>query len=466
MGPDGVGREPADAVGGESADGVRVGRTARVSVELAREVGSESSDDGGWTGRAMSALKILNDVRARGGRRTSETSFRSRLARRSEGIPPVETVDLLVRKGVVERDERLDPQGNPSASYLILTGAGERVLDQVCGGIERAPLRWLSSRLRALKAGSRRDDIACFLEKQLAMADSGGPVSMAISEDESMEFISRAASPAYVEVLEFFGYLGSLQAGETVDFKEISGALNKGRRDSVKMLEGLRTTISKVAEWEIGASLESMGVRGARLLYWIPFSGDLRPDGHRIWGVAPSISTKDVTAAQVFLSEARVIALVENRAALEHLIDCGLAQRGWLGICTEGMPKHGLFEMLSKIEGMPQSDRLWVIWTDWDLGGLRITEQILVRLRRLASSLKVVVVPHPGVSGRRIDLPPGFGTHTEPVIREIATAISIHGAVYQEEVFSLFGAVELEEIAEIAQSRPPADSALGKPTFG
>jgi|GEM_PF-1409142 hypothetical protein len=406
----------------------------------------------------MVALKILNDVRARGGRRTSETSFRSRLARRSQGIPPLEVVDLLVRQGVVERDERLDAQGNPNASYLVLTGAGEKVLDQAFGRVERAPLRWLSSRLRALQTRCRRDEIARFLERQLAMANSGGPVSMVTGEDESMEFISRMASPTYVEVLEFFGYLGSLPPGETVDFKEISGALNRGRRDSVKMLEGLRTTISKVAEWEIGASLESMGVRGARLLYWIPFSGDLRPDGHRIWGLAPSVSTKDVGMARVFLSEARVIALVENRAALEHLIDCGLTRRGWLGVCTEGMPKHGLFEMLSKLDGVERTDRVWLIWTDWDLGGLRITEKIFVRLRSPAPSLKIIVVPHPGVLGRKIDVPQRFQTHTEPALRKVATAISIHGAVYQEEAFSLFGPAELERLAELALSKTPGDA--------
>lgn len=416
--------------------------------------GSESADDRGWTSTVMSALKILNDVRARGGQRAAETSLRSRLARRSEGMSPMAVVDLLVRKGVVERDERLDPQGSPVASYLTLTAAGEKVLDCVCGEVERAPFRWLSSRLCALQSKCKREYIAGFLKKQLAMAESGGPVYMETGEDGGLTFFSQAASPTYVQVLEFFGYVGARPAGETLDFKEISGALNRGRRDSVKMLEGLRSVISNVAEWEIGVSLESMGVRGARLLYWIPFSGDLRPDGHRIWGLAPAISTKDINVAQVFHSAARTIALVENRAALEHMIDCGLTERDWLCVCTEGMPKHSLFEMLAKIEGVRQSDRAWVIWADWDLGGLRIVEKLLTRLRSLVSSPKVVVVSHPGISGRKLDLPLGLRTHTEPAIRDIATAISTHGAVYQEEAFSLLGRDELEALAESALQQP------------
>lgn len=318
-------------------------------------------------------LRLLNDVRMRGVRRVAEAPFRARLAR--AGVTDSYAVlDSLVSEGIIEREERLDPQGNPTTSYFTLTGLGASWLDSVFGPVQNEPLEELTRLLEGMLDSCKRPAIKEFLERQLDRARSGGPVFLETPDEEPITFTSSSATPGYVRILEFFGFVGAQAPDEPMDFKEVSGSLNRGERDSVKMLESLRTSIAKVAEAELGMSLDDMGIRGAHLLYWIPFCGDLRPDGHVIWGAFPAVSTKDVRSARFFRTSARVIALVENRAALEHLFGCAGSENGWLTICTEGMPKLALYELLSRIDG--RNDMAHLIWTDWDVGGLRIAQRL------------------------------------------------------------------------------------------
>ena len=393
-------------------------------------------------GITSAVLRLLNESRVNGVRRISEAPFRRRLARLAGGVATLEIIDSLVQQCIIERDERLDPQGNPVASYLTLTATGDSVLVSVFGPVSAGPFDELARRLEDMLAACKRPAIAEFLGRQLEAARSGGPVCMDTGEDAPLVFTSPSATPGYLKILEFFGFLGARPPEESLEFKEVSGRLNRGERDSVKMLEGLRSTIARVAEADIGVSLDEMGIRGAHLLYWIPFCGDFRPDGHVLWGAVPAISTRDVRASRVFLTSARVVALVENRAALEHLTDCGAAERGWLTICTEGMPKHALYEILSKIDGA--ANPTYVVWTDWDLGGLRIAEKLVDRLVAHVAASHVVLVPHPKMAGRKIDVPAVFLAHRDPRIRRMAEDIVEHGAVYQEEVFSADGLAVLE----------------------
>lgn len=424
----------------------RVSRKAGSAPEGGIAFGSDQTVRGGAPGGLVSAaLRLLNDARVKGVRRTSEASFRKHLARHAEGSPTLEIIDSLVRQGIVERDERLDPQGNPLVSYLSLTPDGQSVLDSVFGPVSAGPLDEISRRLKDLLAECRRPVISEFLNRQLDAAVSGGPVSMETGEEAPLTYISPTATPTYLKVLEFFGFVGAHRPGEPLEFKGISGALNHGERDSVKMLEGLRSTIAAVAEFDIGVPLDEMGVRGARLLYWIPFSGDLRPDGNVIWGSVPAISTRDVRNARAFSTVACVVALVENRAALEHLVDGDASRSGWLTICTEGMPKHALYELLAKVDAPSSGQRTYLVWTDWDLGGLRIAERLLGWLADHAGGSHVVLVPHPGMEGRKIEVPAGFLNHRDPRIRAMAQDIALHGAVYQEEAFSVCGLGALED---------------------
>ncbi|MCR4397338.1 MAG: DUF2399 domain-containing protein, partial [Firmicutes bacterium] len=125
--------------------------------------------------------------------------------------------------------------------------------------------------------------------------------------------------------------------------------------------------------------------------------------------------------------------LTENRTALDYLASAGVGDRGWLVVCTDGMPKRGMFEMLTRLEGLEQMTVL--IWTDWDLGGLRIAENILRRLPAGLGSL----VPHPGLPGRKVEVPEAYLSHADQRLKAMAESISAYGEVYQEESLSLLG---------------------------
>lgn len=423
----------------------------RVSRRVPGE-GSEGGDKAGLTGilphdtageGTAPALRLLNEARIKGVSRISEAPFRRRLAKTVRG-GTLEAVDALVRQGVVERDERLDPQGNAEASYLVLTAAGSSILESVFGPMNGGSLNELARHLQDMLAACRRPVIAEFLGRQLEAVRSGGPVCIEVGEEAPLTFISTAATPNYLKILDFFGFIGARSPDEPLEFKEISGTLYRGERDSVKLLESLRPAIAQVAEFDVGVPLDEMGIRGAHLLYWIPFCGDLRPDGHTVWGTVPAISTRDVRDARVFLTSARVVALVENRAALEHLADCGAPESGWLTICTDGMPKHALYELLSKIQPLSSGQRTYLVWTDWDLGGLRIAGKLIGWLTTQAGTSCTELVAHPGMDGRKIEVPAGFLHHSDPRIRKGAQDIVRHGAVYQEEAFSIYGLEALE----------------------
>jgi hypothetical protein len=447
-------------------------RGSRPFRRVTRRIGS--GDEGGALQASedkqrMAALRFLNEARAKGVRRMSEASFRGRLAR-AGGDYTIALVDAMVSEGIAERDERLDPQGNPLASYLTLTARGDSVLSSVFGPVNTGSLDELARRLEDMLSTCRTPVIAGFLQRQLGAARAGGPVCLETGEDAPFTFISIAATSGYLKVLEFFGFVGAHPPGESLDFKEVSGGINRGERDSVKMLENLRTTIARVAEADIGVPLDELGIRGVHLLYWIPFCGDLRPDGHAIWGSVPAISTRDVRTTRVFKTSASVVALVENRAALEHLSDSGAATKDWLTLCTDGMPKRALYELLSRIDGA--QNLTYVVWTDWDLGGLRIAEKLLDGLTSRAATSRsagdapksghrdsqsasvvprVVLVPHPQMMGRKIDVPDGYPAHGDPRIRAMAMDIAAYGAVYQEETFSTYPLHVLEGIVAAAR---------------
>jgi len=150
------------------------------------------------------------------------------------------------------------------------------------------------------------------------------------------------------------------------------------------------------------------------------------------------------------------------------------------------MPKHALYELLSKIdlEGDSVADDdsfcrgelqkrdgdssmhgcerpMFLVWTDWDLGGLRIADKLMSWLRSNAQALdqgegrrsRITLVPHPRLAGRPIDVPDSFLNHSDPGIKRMAVDIAKHGAVYQEESFSLYGIEALEEQMVMCQSR-------------
>jgi hypothetical protein len=119
--------------------------------------------------------------------------------------------------------------------------------------------------------------------------------------------------------------------------------------------------------------LDEMGIEGRTSLL-DPFSG--------IYGLTVTVGGRacdfheDVRDARVFLTSARVVALVENRAALEHLADCGApesvgspsAPTGCRSTrCTSYCPRSNL--------SAAASGRTWSGLLD--LGGLRIAGKLI-----------------------------------------------------------------------------------------
>jgi hypothetical protein len=440
-----------------------------------RALGAELSSTAG----VQDALKLLNESRARGTRRLSENSVRNRLSRRGrKHVNTQAIIDSLIGLGVLEREETLDRAHTPIRSYLTVTEAGRKHLDAAFGTVPPDPREDLAGRLETYLSECRRPVIRRFLSGQLDAVRSGGPVFFLQEADSQIDYLSPKASPNYLRILEFFAYLGSQPEGVSLEFKEISGRLHLGERDSVKHLEDLRQSIAQVAESDLGVSLEELGVRGAHLLYWIPFHGDLAVDGQSIWGTVPAISTRDLRAASAIETSARLLVLVENRAALDILAEESVARDGWLVVCTDGMPKHGLYHLLEKMSGLSSVDVL--IWTDWDLGGLRIAERLLAWFEsysadsargiddksRIAtrgirppqfvleadSNLTpgpskhstATLVPHPGTAGRAIEVPESYLGAENEDLRRLAQDIEKYGAVYQEESFWAYKPAVLE----------------------
>ena len=230
--------------------------------------GSEGGNKAGGSGTAQqdiagegnaAALRVINEARVKGVSRISEAPFRRRLAKIAGGAGTLETIDSLLRQGIVERDERLDPQGNPEASFLTLTSVGHSVLESAFGPVSTGPLDEIARRLQDMLTACKRPVIAEFLSRQLEAVRSGGSVCMETGEEAPLTFTSPAATPGYLKILEFFGFIGARPLEESLEFKEVSGGLNRGERDSVKMLESLRPTIAQVAEFDIGVPLDEMG---------------------------------------------------------------------------------------------------------------------------------------------------------------------------------------------------------------
>ncbi len=405
------------------------------------------------------ALRLLNESRTKGTKRLSESSFRNRLSRR--GRKQVNTqaiVDSLIGLGILEREETLDRANTPIRSYLTVTEVGWKHLDAAFGTVPPGPREDLAGRLEKYLSECRRPVIHQFLSRQLDAVRSGGPVFFLQEVDSQIDYLSPKASRNYLRILEFFAYLGSQPEDVSLEFKEISGRLHLGERDSVKHLESLRGPIAQVAESDLGISLEELGVRGAHLLYWIPFHGGLAVDGQSIWGTVPTISTRDLRAASAVDTSARLLVLVENRAALDILAEENVAREGWLVVCTDGMPKHGLYYLLEKMSGLSGMDVL--IWTDWDLGGLRIAERLLAWFDSRSADLvgqadsdlatgpakysTITVVPHPGATGRMIEVPEDYLSAGNEDLRRLAHDIEKHGAVYQEESFLAYKPAVLE----------------------
>lgn len=394
---------------------------------------------GGLDQPARQVLLLLHRARAAGVQRLSEVALRKRLAKVAAapagvGGGTLALIDSMIARGVVERQENLDRQGNVQNSFLTVTPAGETLLESLFGPITREPLAELAQRIQGYLDSCRRPEIAAMLGRQLDLVRSGQVPSLDAGETGPLAFMPRTEGSAYEKIIEFFGFIGGRPAGEVWDFKEVSGRLHSGIKDSVKHLDSLRYRIATIAEIETGLSLEEMGVSGAHLLYWVPFHGDLCPDGASLWGSVPALSTRDIRRVKQFRTQAKTLMLVENRTALDYLADAGVGSRGWLVICTDGMPKHGMFEMLVRLDHLESMEVL--TWTDWDAGGLRITENILKRLPAGLGS----VVPHPLLHGRKVDVSPAYLSHSDPRMRSMAESISEYGEVYQEESLSLLNA--------------------------
>lgn len=387
------------------------------------------------------ALELLNKTRIRGTKRLNEAAFRSRLAKalsRTEPSTSVNTfpvIDSLVERGTLEREERFDRQGNVKVSYLSVTPQGNTHLDRLFGPIAEDSFRELELYISTFLRNCQRPIIASFLERQAELARRGGPVALNRDEDSDISYFSMASSPNYVRIIDFFGFVGSQPESQILEFKEISGRLNPTQRDSVKFLENLRADIMQVAESELGVTLEELGIKGTRLLYWIPFHGDLKPEGHALWGTVPALSTRDIRKVAYFDSGSRLLCLVENRTVLDVLAEGEVSGMGWTVICTEGMPKTALYGLLSRIRRLKEMKIL--IWTDWDLGGLRICEKLFEWFDK-ANGITPVIVPHPRLRGRQIEIPPRFKSHANEPLCQMARDIYECGAVYQEESLSIY----------------------------
>ncbi|MGE5484726.1 MAG: DUF2399 domain-containing protein [Ignavibacteriales bacterium] len=393
------------------------------------------------------ALLLLHRARAREVQRISEPVLRKAIsnavtgakaagiaAARTVAVGPAGTlalIDSLIAMGVLERHENLDRQGNVRNSFLRVTPAGETILESLFGPISRDSLAELAQRLEEHLQTCQRPEVAALFTRQAGLLRSGRPPALDLGDAGTITFAPRQDDSSYVKIIDFFGFLGSRPQGEVWDYKEISGRLFAGEKDSVKYLEGIRSKIAAVAESEIGLSLEELGVTGAHLLYWVPYHGDLRPDGAIIWGVAPAISTRDIRRVTRFATRAKTLVLIENRTALDYLAGIDAGARGWLVVCTDGMPKRGMYDLLRRIENF-ESMRI-LTWTDWDIGGLKITENLLAHL----PAGTVSVVPHPMLHGRKVEVPEAYLSHCDPRISALAESVSQYGEVYQEESLSL-----------------------------
>jgi len=391
---------------------------------------------------ARQVLLLLHRARAKGVQRVSEPALRKTISSAATGATTAGTpaagrpgtlaiIDSIIAKGVIERHESLDRQGNVRNSFLMVTSGGDDILESLFGPIVRDSLAELAQCLDEHLRACRRPEIAALLARQVELIRSGRVPALELGDGGSIVFAPRQDNSSYAKIVDFFGFIGSRPPGEVLDYKEISGRLFVGEKDSVKYLEGLRPRIAAVAESEIGLSLEDLGVAGAHLLYWVPYHGDLRPDGAVIWGEAPAISTRDIRRVTRFTTSAKTLVLVENRTALDYLASTDVGARGWLVVCTDGMPKLGMYEMLHRVEHLESMTIL--TWTDWDIGGLKITENLLAHLPAGATS----VVPHPMLQGRKVEVPEAYLAHRDPRVRVLAEAISRYGEVYQEESLSL-----------------------------
>ncbi|MCR4397339.1 MAG: hypothetical protein NUV93_00020, partial [Firmicutes bacterium] len=274
-------------------------RGARPVRRVTRSAGAASLAAGAFDQPAHQALSLLHRARACGVQRLSEVAFRKRLAKAAAAPPggsggTLAVIDSLIARGIVERRENLDRQGNVQNSFLAVTDAGETLLESLFGPISREPLAELARRIQEHLNSCRRREVEAMLRRQLDLARSGRNPVLDAGDAGSIAFVPRSEGSAYERIVEFFGFIGSRPAGEVWDFKEVSGRLHPGEKDSVKHLEGLRYKIAAVAEGETGLSLEDMGITGVHLLYWVPFHGDLRPDGLRLWGCVPALSTRDI----------------------------------------------------------------------------------------------------------------------------------------------------------------------------
>ncbi|MEW6523875.1 MAG: DUF2399 domain-containing protein [Bacillota bacterium] len=366
--------------------------------------------------------KNLRLAKNRGTGRLSEEHLRSRAA--GAGVTVLQE---LVSWGVLERHQSLSTLGEVQRTYYTLTPAGQEALELAFGPAP-AGLDHLVRELELALERCRRPELVPFFQRQLQAAVMGSSPAIELGETSAT---FRSGPARYHQILRFFITLGALPPGRTVDFKELAALAYPGEKDSVKRFAGVRDDILAAAEHDLGLSLAQLGVEGFASLYWVPVSGLVRPaGGPYLWGAAPALSTRDLLATRALETPARVLVLVENRSALDYLAARPHPQV--LAIGTDGMPRSGLYLLLSKLAGL--AEKQLVIWVDWDLGGLRIAARLLAFTPAPAQ-----LVPHPGLAGVRAEVPPEWLQHHHPGIRAMAGAIARHGAVYQE---SALGSIE------------------------
>ena len=411
----------------------------------------------------VTALRVLWNLARQGQECTAESTLRQRLRGHLGPGDGSRVVLDLVRAGWVTVEQTLSPVGDVRRSILRLTPGGRKVVEARFGSLGQDPRQALLAQLQSWQASCRHPRVAQLLRRQIGALEQGetprlrttggeGGESEGAGEGGWVTWQPAERARRYEQVLAFFGLVGSLEEGESLDLKEVASRLFPGQVDSVKALEAVRPLLAAVARHELDCELEELGVTGDSL-YSLEFCGHLAPDGGPpLWGEVPCLSTYDLHRVGRIDTTAHTLLMVENAAPLAVLARDGWGHQGYLVAYLAGMPKLAFFDFLSKLRGPGLAASL--LWVDWDVGGLRILRNLLGRWPLHLPPLRVVphpasILPHltfsasvpslrPAPGLRPIEVPPSYLNSGDPQVASFAATLQRYGVLYQEEVLSMY----------------------------